>query len=119
MEFQLGAIVVGLNAVAIILLFPETAYSRNYVTGTEPIDTTPENTEKKSEVQEVQVVTSDPTRLSPDPMTQQRRKSYLQELKPWSGINRNASLFNLMLRPWPLVVYPVVIYALLIYSAIL
>jgi hypothetical protein len=48
------------------------------------------------------------------------KKSYLQQLKPWSGINPGlppqTSLLFLLLRPWPLVIYPAVIYSFLVFS---
>ena len=48
------------------------------------------------------------------------RKSYLQQLNPWSGINPgssdNPSFFFLLIRPWPLAVYPAVMYSFLVFS---
>jgi MFS family permease len=49
-----------------------------------------------------------------------KKKSYRQELNPWSGINpgieKDTSFFFLFIRPWPLVVYPAVIYSFLVFS---
>jgi len=47
------------------------------------------------------------------------KKSYLQQLKPWSGINPNgqkASFFWLFIRPWPLIFYPAVAYSTLVFG---
>jgi len=47
------------------------------------------------------------------------RKSYLQQLNPWSGINPNgekANFLYLFLRPWPLVFYPAVAYSTYIFG---
>jgi hypothetical protein len=48
------------------------------------------------------------------------KKSFLQELKPWSGINpggeKNTSILFSLLRPWHLVVYPAVAYSFLVFS---
>lgn len=44
-------------------------------------------------------------------------------LRLWSGINpgidKNTSLINLFLRPWPLVVYPAAIYSFMVFSVLL
>jgi hypothetical protein len=47
------------------------------------------------------------------------RKTYLQELKPWSPINRDSNYLGLLLRPWPMIVYPATIYSYLTFSAML
>src|SRR5271156_805290 len=47
------------------------------------------------------------------------RKSYLQQLNPWSGINPNgqkASFVSLSLRSWPLMIYPAVAYATVVFG---
>ena len=48
------------------------------------------------------------------------KKTFLQGLNPWSGINpgieKNTSFIYLLIRPWPLVVYPAVIYSFLVFS---
>jgi hypothetical protein len=41
-----------------------------------------------------------------------KKKSYLQQLSPWSGITKDSNILNLFLRPWPLVFYPATIFAL-------
>lgn len=41
------------------------------------------------------------------------RKTLLQELNPWSGIDRNVSYHNIFLRPFPLVFYPACAFAAL------
>ena len=47
------------------------------------------------------------------------KNSYLQELKPWSPINPQASLLNLFFRPFPLVAYPAIFYAFISFATIL
>jgi hypothetical protein len=47
------------------------------------------------------------------------KKPYLQELKPWSGINPNghkASFLFLFLRGWPFIVYPAVLYSTVVFG---
>ena len=47
------------------------------------------------------------------------KRSFLNELNPWSGIDHQANLLTLFLRPWPLIVYPAIILGFLGYSATL
>ena len=48
------------------------------------------------------------------------KKSFIQELKPWStinpGIEKDTSIISLFIRPWPLAVYPAVAYSFLVFS---
>lgn len=48
------------------------------------------------------------------------KKSFLEELKPWSGINpgieKNNFFFFLLIRPWTMIIYPGVIYAFLVFA---
>jgi hypothetical protein len=48
-----------------------------------------------------------------------RKKTFLENLQPWSKINPNASLFNLFVRPWPLIVYPAVTFSFLTFATTL
>jgi hypothetical protein len=41
-----------------------------------------------------------------------KMKPYFQQLSPWSGITKDSNIFNLFLRPWPLIFYPATIFAL-------
>jgi hypothetical protein len=97
------AIIAGVNCVAMFLFTPETQYYRNYVTG---------GSQENIEVKEAG--TEATTELTPHP-----KKTFLQELQPWSKINPNASYIHLFVRPWPLIVYPAVIFAFLIFSVTL
>ena len=45
--------------------------------------------------------------------------TFLQQLRPWSGINPHASYIHLFLRPWPLVLYPATIFSFLTFSTTL
>ena len=47
------------------------------------------------------------------------KKTFLQELKPWSRINPYASYIHLLLRPFPLIVYPAILFAFLAFSTTL
>ena len=50
------------------------------------------------------------------PSDQNPKKTFLQELKPWSKINPYASYIHLLFRPIPLIVYPAIIFAFLAFS---
>jgi len=47
------------------------------------------------------------------------KKTYLQELKPWSPLNTESNYLGLLLRPWPMIVYPATLYSFLTLSAML
>jgi len=49
------------------------------------------------------------------------KKSYLQELRPWSGINPNGQKANflfLFIRSWPLIFYPAIAYSTYIFGLV-
>jgi hypothetical protein len=49
-----------------------------------------------------------------------QKKTFLQELNPWSGINpgieKDNNFFFLLIRPWTMVIYPAVIYSFLVFA---
>ena len=96
------AIVTGVDFIFLFFFFPETQYRRD----TTPINQSISSHDKASTSIEVQAIIP--------------KKPYIQQLKPFSGINpgidRNTSLISLFIRPWPLVVYPAVIYSFLVFS---
>jgi hypothetical protein len=101
------AICIGVDILAIFFFFPESQYFRN-----SRIESAGTINEKKEEASQ--------TDLSSTPIP---KKTYLEELSPWSGIcpgiPKNTSIINLFLRPWPLVFYPAGIYSFLTFSIIL
>lgn len=106
---QLVAIVAGVNALAIIFFFPETQYYRE--AANDPVLMPGTSTEKEPEATTV------------DPPETANRSYFTVGLRLWSGINpgidKNTSLINLFLRPWPLVVYPSAIYSFMVFSVLL
>jgi hypothetical protein len=46
-----------------------------------------------------------------------QKKTFLQELKPWSSRHPDTSYLRLIIRPWPLLAYPAVLYSFLTFSA--
>lgn len=47
------------------------------------------------------------------------KRTYVEELKPFRGFNPDANFIQLLLRPWPLIIYPAVFFAFLIFSTTL
>ena len=87
-----------------VLFMPETQYHRKYITG-----------EREQNGDSKEVVSESTTEVNaPLP-----KKTFLQELIPWSKINPEASYIHLFVRPWPLIVYPAVIFGFLIFSTTL
>jgi hypothetical protein len=100
---QVLSIVLGIDAVAIFFFFPETQYTRAKV---EPRSTSPqEKSETEAAVDEIPSVESQEVTLS--------KKSYLQQLKPFSKINREENYLVLLLRPIPVILYPATIFTTL------
>ena len=65
--------------------------------------------------EEVKVsISSPPSHNSPV-----QKKTFLQELKPWSSRHPNTSYLSFIIRPWPLLAYPAVIYSFLTFSAVI
>jgi hypothetical protein len=114
-NWQLTGGLAGLGAVFIFLFFPETLYFRN-------LETPPQELQVDDFTEKGHVTSAD---RSPAPSQSDNvasnttRKSFFQELKPWSQINPNTSFLELLFRPWPLIVYPAAIYTLLVFSSTL
>lgn len=51
-----------------------------------------------------------PVKQSPGTMTDYRRKTYLQKLKPWEKQRPIKNFWSMVLRPLRLLTYPVIIY---------
>jgi hypothetical protein len=93
-----------------VLFFPETQFYRKpSADPISPITLSP-STEKDTspEIQE------HPTSTFPP------RKTYYQELNPWSGINpgieKSTKFIFLFIRPWPMAIYPAVIFSFFVFS---
>jgi hypothetical protein len=95
----------GIDAMAILLFFPETQFSRNYV---DRVDSDPDGGERKEIAAEIQ-----------EQLPNSRKKTFFQELQPWSKISRDASFLQLLFRPWPTMVYPATIFSFLTFASTL
>jgi hypothetical protein len=110
---KLTTIVASVSLVLIFLFLPETQYPR-----VSKAQAPPQVESSDSEYQ------SDPPKESLPieeavPAGLPVKKSYLQGLKPWSGINPNgekANFLSLFLRSWPLILYPAVAYSTFVFG---
>jgi len=119
----LSAIIVGLNLICIFFFLPETRWDRSHKeaqssrkgsNSDEAVSTKDSvTTGEKTTVVTDKGVISESASLEGGDETYGPRKTFIQELNPWSGINRNANFLNLFLRPLPMVVYPACTFAVL------
>jgi hypothetical protein len=106
---QLCGIIAGVNALAIFFFFPETQYSRKYITGVKQDSSEGKDSSTQSSTEEIQT----PSATSPP------KKTFLQELSPLPTINPDSSYFHLFIRSWPLILYPAVFFSFLIFATTL
>ena len=113
--------------VPLVLLFffvPETQYPRTAQAASlqspsseNPSEST--NEAKPKDEPSKDETTKYETSVVEDQLVVPAKKSYLQQLNPWSRINPNgekANFISLFLRPWPLVFYPAVAYSTYIFG---
>jgi len=113
LTIKLTGILAGINFFMVILFFPETRYVRKLVAPGIASETSSQEGDSKPAVQvDIEPANATPTSSIP-------KKTFLQELNPWSGFNQETNLIRLFLRPFLLVVYPATIYAILTFAAIL
>jgi Major Facilitator Superfamily len=104
----LTGIVTGVCFVAIFLFFPESRYPRKSIMGEEKAEQESRSSEEKEPTA---------TTESLQPVLTSHKKTYLQELKPWSPLNTESNYIGLLLRPWPMLVYPATLYSFLTFSS--
>ena len=107
-------IVVSANLVFVFFFFPETQCRRPVLSISDiPTNSGAEPTNEKFNLQIIES-SEQPSSLS------RPKKSCLQQLSPFSGINpgqtTNPSFLFLLIRAWPLTLYPAVIYAFLVFG---
>ena len=101
-----------------VFFFPETRFYRGHnplgqvnAAGTQS-SVLPSDTAKEEDIAiHREEIDSERNQNDSAPVTP--RKSYLQELNPWSGINPHETLLSLAIRPVPLLAYPACMYATL------
>lgn len=106
----MAAIFVGVNWLMVIFFVPETRYLRN----NDPEAAIPSGAETPSDQSSDLEKKRD---YSPEAARNEvPKKTFIQELSLWSGVDKNNSLLVLFVRPWPMIVYPSVVYAFLGYA---
>ncbi len=105
---EVGAIFAGVNAMAFFLFFPEPQFSRDKKY--QPSSNTSATPQEKSDAPSDEVQSDEPVAT--------RKKTFLQELKPFSKIDRNdENYLFLLLKPLPLVVYPATVFGFLVFAS--
>jgi hypothetical protein len=89
----------------ILLFFPETRFERKYDVDRSPSPQTPSGEPKE------------PSSIESQERANTVKKTFLQDLNPWSGVDKNANYFRLLLKPWPMVVYPAAVFGFLTYAS--
>ncbi|KAJ9604691.1 hypothetical protein H2200_010805 [Cladophialophora chaetospira] len=111
----LVVILAGVNWLLIFFLYPETAYARDLhrsmdaaaVTRTDVEDKAPKQ-EGDSKAEFVTVETSNPATS--------KRKTFIEGLKPWSGVWEENNLLAAYIRPWVVWVYPSFVWGALAFA---
>lgn len=113
-------IVAGINALSIFFFFPETQYYRkfNVAAADQSVASTTEGSQDGKEIPGPTEEASSDTEIAPTTTTPPKR-TFLQELNPWSGLNPNASYLHLFFSPWPTILYPAAIFSFLTFSTTL
>ena len=94
-----------------IFFFPETTYVRT------PPETPPPS--ESGETKDTKVPEMNIAEGSANRTLTGTKKTFVQELNPWSGLDKNANFIHLLIRPFPLVFYPAVFFSFLIFSTTL
>ncbi|KIW12694.1 hypothetical protein PV08_09972 [Exophiala spinifera] len=120
----LVSILAGADLILLFFVVPETQYNRDMqsslgAVGAEKenngrsIDTPPETVDPKimsgPEVEMLEAQSSTISRVKP-------KKTYKEELKPWSPVNKEVNLVGSFLRPWATWCYPSVVWSVLSFS---
>lgn len=92
----------------VVLFVPETRFNREASGSVTPRQDSKRAGEADFELQDAK---DDPKQASGK--ANDTRKTILQELNPWSGIDGDVPYLNLYLRPFPLVLYPACAFAAL------
>ncbi|KAI9813841.1 MAG: hypothetical protein M1827_003631 [Pycnora praestabilis] len=114
----ISTILTGVNFLSVFLFFPETRFDRRLDQQVDPETSIVEESKSLDKAPVASAITRGSGSQSSGESLR-TRKSYLQELNPWSGIARGHSFLHLFMRPFPLVLYPAVCWAFLSYSIIL
>ena len=112
--YQVTSILAGVGFLGIVFLFPETLYVRKPGVGQGQSETSSLEGKEVSAQEVTDAMSPAVSQTMAIP-----KKTYLQDLQPFSKINPNANLLNLFLRPFPLIVYPAIIYSFITFATTL
>jgi len=116
---------------AVVFFVPETRFARDFsaslettnaVASSPTFSPSSEETPVPSDIDEEKHVYTSTTEPHSPPHTtwnQVPKKSYLQSLTLWTGVPRDVNLFELFIRPFPLILYPSIMFAFLGYAVTL
>lgn len=105
----IAVILVAVNWLLVVFYYPETRYDRTKAASTTLSTRCIDDREAKVAVE----TATGELNGQVEEQQQIRKKSYLEELNPWSGLAEGVNLLELFARPWPMIVYPAVIYSFL------
>jgi len=109
LTWKVGTIFAGINALAFLFLFPEPQYVRDTGDKHDPGTNLPEGKSDASQGHPVEVERNDPLA--------NRKRTFLEELKPYSSIDPQKSYPLLLLKPLPLVLYPATVFGFLVFAS--
>lgn len=125
----IAVIFTGINFLAVLFFVPETRYERDAskafgetVSGmsSEEVISSDEETKRASSDDEGNVVKTATHVAKEVPGAGAKdtvpKKTYLQQLSLWSGVPKESNIFEMFVRPFPLIVYPAVLFAFLGYA---
>ena len=98
------------NFLMVLFLVPETRFYRNMDLGMQEDAASNDVSEKMAPDSSYHDVDPE-SRSSSVAQSQGVQKSYLQTLKLWSGVPTGSNIFQIFLRPFPLIAYPAVFWA--------
>ena len=107
----LSTALTGFNFLTVILFVPETRFVRDIDCSMVGVENMIAESSKEQAVP-VQIERAHPQTRSAEATTGVRR-TWAQQLNPWSGVDNTTSFIELFLRPFPLIAYPAVIWAIL------
>ncbi|EPE10838.1 mfs general substrate transporter [Ophiostoma piceae UAMH 11346] len=118
----IAVILTALNFIAVLLFVPETRYYRDAdqnvglpgLAAVVASDSRPSSTEKQK--QPVTAVSASLASPSSASLATVPKKTWLQEMRLWSGVSSDSNLFVMFVRPLPMFAYPCVIFAFLSYA---
>jgi MFS family permease len=112
----LVTILAGIDVVLIFLFFPETQYPRNLHTSMDITHAIDDASFQSDEPEQEKVKTSRTVSTINSSPAYPKKKTFIQELKPWSPVDPDVSLVGAFIRPWLVWAFPSMIWGVLAFS---